>query len=254
MKAFRCLFLILAFSGPDIAAHEFDSLVESFNERRWKGLKPREAMDIFQQMAELDGTRARSFLLNEAKGYGAGSPSFPMYPNLEFKDIGGGQFAGVAQAALAAMGHDKSFMQLYEQSFHVDKVVRYRTLRKIALIDGPVGLALLSNFMGDNATEVAPMTVLEAEAAFVLSKKLDSPPYRFNGDEVPLGFLWLGEPQQAYYKWRYLNYGPVPGREEIFEPFSRLKAGSFPSLEEIGDAFPEPDIDAQDRGKSGRGQ
>lgn len=114
--------------------------------------------------------------------------------------------------------------------------MRYFTLEKIALIDGHVVIAILSNFMGDQE-DGKPLGYLEDYAAQELSKKMEDPPFRLAGMESTMGAFCMQDPQQAFYKWRYQIYGPVPGREKVFEPISHLSAGSLPSIEEVGTLY-----------------
>jgi len=40
------------------------------------------------------------------------------YPELNYKSIHPADLSGIAQVALAHLGHKESFLELYEQSFH----------------------------------------------------------------------------------------------------------------------------------------
>ena len=230
MKAIFVSFSVLVFCSSGIASDRFEELRDRFEEIRLLQPKVQVVLGIFREMTELDDPRVVPYLLEEAEKYRV----FPAYPDFKQRDITGGQYAGLAQVALAMMGHEESFMQLFEQSFHENKVIRYNALGKIELIDGPIGVALLSNFMGDDDTAKGrPWTVLEIEAAFALSRKLERPPFVFVGEEFPYGVNWAGEAREAYYRWRYETYGPVPGREELFKSFSDLVPGHFPGVKDM---------------------
>ncbi len=125
--------------------------------------------------------------------------------------------AGMAQVALAQLGDEAAWEELMRQSAHEDGRVRTDALEKIRLIEGARPVEALSRFIGDLG-EGDFGAAVEQGAVVALSKRLENPPAPVHFGEFYAKY-YSGDGREKWLRWRYENYGPIPGREELFAGF-----------------------------------
>lgn len=138
------------------------------------------------------------------------------------------EMRGVAQAALIALGDHKAKEALLDELGHKEKFIRSNALEKARMISGDEAIEILSLFLGDDTDSMdKPVGPLEWGAAIELSSRLENPPYNFKDMYHTEGYRSGG--RTAWLKWRYENYGPIPGREELFTQFAASSGEGNPA-------------------------
>ena len=129
------------------------------------------------------------------------------------------EMRGVAQSALIALGNKDAKKALIAESQSDEKFIRGNALRKASMVEGDLGVELLSYFIGDTDDQgEKPLGPLDWGAVIELSKRVEDPPMKlvYNGKFQP----YENGGRTAWLKWRYENFGPIPGREELFTQFA----------------------------------
>jgi len=153
---------------------------------------------------------------------------------------------GVAEVALIQLGDEELKSKLISESLHEDKLVRSNALRKAKMLEGDIAVEMLSYFIGDLADEMKkPTGWLEQLATIELSDRLADPPYEVDIDDIE-SLRGYRKGREAWLKWRYENYGPIPGREAMFAQFENSEAPSI-------DADGRPEDAAAEASGSGGG-
>ena len=158
--------------------------------------------------------------------------------NPEFTFLIAGQNA-YAEVALAMLNYEPAWEIIEKQAEDEEIVNRTNAIKKLELIPGERGTQMLSSFIGDTSPQAydLPETV-EMVALRVLSKRLPDPPFSvldlssLDGERADVFFS--GRWRKKWLKWRYENYGPITGREELFTEF--VKKETKTAAEEIDKA------------------
>jgi hypothetical protein len=158
-------------------------------------------------------------------------------------------YRGLAHVALVQLGHEPAADKLIEEILHADHGGRLVAFRKAVLLEGEVGIELLSYFIGDRRVEEGgPLWVGERAAVKELSKRVENPPVSMEESHDSNAY-YKGDGRKAWLKWRYDKFGPIPGREELFTQFatSSDQEGSDVASEavEVSEraTTPEPEIE-----------
>jgi hypothetical protein len=149
----------------------------------------------------------------------------PMYPSNAERDFpernfkSAGSIAGMAQVALAMLGDEERWAELEAEATSRDVNLRLNALLKIKFISGERAVELLSSFLGDREVEGDKIYLPEWGALFELTKRLDNPPFPVSDlSDLHPGYYSEGG-EEKWLRWRFENYGPIPGREELFAAF-----------------------------------
>jgi hypothetical protein len=148
-----------------------------------------------------------------------------------------------AHSALVEWGYEPAIKKLDEEIRNEEKIIRAVALDKARLLKGENAMEIISRFIGDNAGGT-PFGPLEWEALEELTIRLDNPPLPWSVEAKDWHDAYYKEGgREAWLKWRYENFGPIPGREDLFTQFAtsnREPASSAPiesSAEAIEDTI-----------------
>lgn len=202
---------------PEINSWEFHRQVFLDNERE----RPAKARKALLEIIELEDDRSIPFLRELADR--DPEPREP-YARLDPEFVASFTYRGIAQSGLAALGDEEAWKQLSAESFHPGPSVRFNALSKIQRVPDERAVEALSNFLGDTEGTGYEATPVEWAALFELSKRLNSPPFPVQRFSDLHGF-YEGDGREKWLRWRYENYGPIPGREELFAQFMAEEKG-----------------------------
>ena len=129
------------------------------------------------------------------------------------------EMRGVAQAGLIALGNKDAQAALIAESQSEEKPIRINALSKAKMIQGDLGIQMLSYFIGDTDDQgEKPLGPLDWGAIKELGKRVEDSPMKIENIQDYQPYENGG--RTAWLKWRYENFGPIPGREELFTQFA----------------------------------
>ena len=198
---------------------DFEGLRETFNVNKIEN--EAKAGEAILKMAELKSDpKVLPFLLQLYNHPANPNTSFgEKYPDVRDPKGYPSEIAyrGWAHLGLITLGHAPAEEKLLEEILHQDKTVRSVALRKVRMLKDDLSVEALSFFLGDDETG-EPFGSLEFMAVEELIERLDDPPYKFTQRNTALEYSQTGKIK--WLEWRYKNYGPIPGREELFTLFA----------------------------------
>lgn len=214
MKFSAILTFITLINCSLFANTNWNTLFEEYNNPSSAG--DREMRKAFLELAESDDPKAIDFFL---KFYND-PPNTNTYWGQTFPDVrDASSYRGIAHVALVQLGYEPAIDKLIDEILYDDKGVRSVARRKAIMLQGDLGIELLSYFIGERRDVTKkPLGSDDWAAVKELSKRVQNPPLKIEGAYEFDAHKKGG--REAWLKWRYENYGPIPGREHLFAQFA----------------------------------
>jgi len=203
------LFLLL---GVELVAGNWTAIRDEFEIEKSRDLG--KARDLLIEIGATGDSAAKPFLIDVYEnGASAGRlvGQNGGYPKWLYT------YQGTAQVALANIGYDKAWYEIADQCLDPIGGVRRDGLDKLVLVENRSVVEELSLFLGDDYSESGSGLPLEWKAVIALTDLLQDPPFVVTSvHDIYNGYFSRGG-REKWLLWRLSSFGPIAGREEIFD-------------------------------------